>query len=297
MIAIGFFDGVHIGHAALLRAARRMADRLSCRAAAASFDRHPSALTRGEPTPLLSTPETRAALMRALYGIDDVIFSHFDHAMMEQPWQDYVREYLVKTLGAVHIICGHNHRFGYRGEGTPARLQSLCAELGIGCEIVPQVTHGGTPVSSTHIRSLIAAGDMEQANKFLGHPHCLAGTVVHGQQLGRTLGTPTANLLLPEGILPPAFGVYASKVYVNEGAYIAVTNIGIRPTVGELTQITVEPWILDFEGDLYGRELRVDFYKFLRPEQRFHSLDELKCAILENAAQTREYFQSQAAHF
>ena len=145
----------------------------------------------------------------------------------------------------------------------------------------------GARISSTRIRSLIEAGEVEAANKLLGHAHVLTGTVVKGKQLGRTIGIPTANLLLPEGIVCPAFGVYACKAIVDGTQYLAVTNVGIRPTVsGE--GVTVEPWLLDFDGDLYGKTLVLYFYSFLRPEMRFDSLDALAAEIRRNADQTRQ---------
>ena len=129
---------------------------------------------------------------------------------------------------------------------------------------------------------------MQEAMRFLGHPHCLSGTVVHGRQLGRTIGVPTANLLIPDGVLTPAFGVYATKVALPDGQEkLAVTNVGVRPTVGESTLVTVEPWILDFEGDLYGQHIRVDFYHRLRGEKRFDGLVALQQEIFSNAEETR----------
>ena len=151
----------------------------------------------------------------------------------------------------------------------------------------------GVRISSTHIRELLEAGETEEANRFLGHPHILSGTVVPGRQLGRTIGIPTANLLLPEGVVCPRFGVYACKAIVDGREYPAVTNVGVRPTVsGE--GVTVEPWLLDFEGDLYGQTVRVEFYKRLRDEIRFDSLEALKDQIHRDAEATRAYFADHA---
>ena len=290
VIALGFFDGVHLGHGALLKAARQEADRLGCPAVALSFDRHPGELITGEAVPLLTSPADRAGLMRRLYGVDEVRFCHFDRAMMEMPWKEYVGEYLCGKLGAAHVVCGHDHHFGWRGEGNPTRLQQASTQFGIGCTVVQKVEVDGITVSSTYIRKLVAAGDVERACAFLGHPHVLTGTVVHGRRLGRQLGTPTANLLLPAGVLPPAFGVYAAQVAVGGRRYPAVTNVGVRPTVDGAGEVTVEPWLLDYEGNLYGREIRVEFYQFLRPERKFESLEALKAAIHQNADETRDYF-------
>lgn len=294
VIAIGFFDGVHLGHGALLRRARQVADRLGVPAAALTFDRHPSALLGSTPVELINSPEDRVELMQRLYGIDQVLFCHFDKAMMEMPWKEYVGEYLRQVQGAVHVVCGHDHRFGWRGEGNPTRLQQACEQFHMGCDVVQKVEVHGRTVSSTLIRQLLQKGDVEEARAFLGHPHCLGGEVVHGRQLGRQLGTPTANLLLPDGVLAPAFGVYATAVVIGGRKYPAVTNVGVRPTVDGGGKITVEPWILDFEDNLYGKTIRVDFYRFLRPEWKFGSLEELRQAILKNAEETRAFFAGEA---
>jgi riboflavin kinase/FMN adenylyltransferase len=156
--------------------------------------------------------------------------------------------------------------------------------------MVPEQTVGSIRISSTYIRRQIETGDMATAVKFLGHPYTLTGTVVHGQKLGRTLGIPTANLHLPAGLGIPKFGVYACRILIEGTYYPAVTNIGTRPTV-EGQGITVEPWILDYSGDLYGREITIEFFKFLRPEQKFPSLEALQSEIYRNAGETRILIQ------
>lgn len=292
VIALGFFDGVHIGHGALLRQVARRAEELGAVPAALTFDRPPKAMVGGAPVPLINTAEDRAWLMETLYGIREVEVLPFDRAMMELPWERFVTGILLERFRAVHVVAGHDYRFGHRGEGNTEKLAALCARLGMGCDIIDRVELNGVTVSSTHIRGLIEAGDMEEAGRFLGHPHILSGTVVHGRQLGRTMGTPTSNLAVPEGVLVPAFGVYAARAVTPEGTYPAVTNVGVRPTVDSGGGVTVEPWILDYSGDLYGRPVRVEFCKRLRPERRFGSVDELKQAILRNAEETRAYFAS-----
>ena len=293
VIALGFFDGVHLGHGALLRRVTEQAAREGCISAAVTYDHHPKNVIPGaEHVDLINTPEDRAGLMRRLYGIEEVIVLPFDAHMRDMYWRDFVTELLVKEYGAVHLVAGHDNHFGRKGEGDSARLQTLCGELGLGCDIIGEVMLDGIIISSTHIRTLIQAGDMEGAARFLGHPHVLTGPVVHGKQLGRTIGIPTSNLMVPEGVLMPAFGVYATKVRVGERDYMAVTNVGVRPTVDDHShRVTVEPWILDFDGDLYGREIRVEFYKQLRRERKFGSIEELRAAILKNADETREYFK------
>ena len=243
VIALGFFDGVHLGHGALLRLCAQRAGELDAVPAAFTFDLHPSTLIPGkEPVPLLTTPADRAGLMERCYGIEEVIVAHYDQKMMTTPWRDFVTSYLVRDHGAIHLVVGHDFHFGYKGEGDPKKLQALCRELGIGCDVVPKVELDGITVSSTHIRSLMAQGDMAGALRFLGHPHVLTATVRHGKHLGSQLGFPTANLAFPDGLLVPARGVYVTRAVLENGeSHPAVTNVGIRPTVDDGETLTAEP--------------------------------------------------------
>ena len=291
VIALGFFDGVHIGHGALLRTVAEKAKELGAVAAAFTFDRQPAAAITGTEVPLLSSVEDRIWLMRHYYGIQEVVVSSFD-GMMRMDWRDFITEYLVKELGVVHVVAGHDFHFGYMGKGNPKRLEETCRELGIGCDIIGRVEQDGITVSSTYIRTLVAQGEMERANQFLGHPHTLSDRVVHGKKIGGgVLGFPTVNLRIPERVIVPAFGVYATKVYVQDRCYQAVTNVGVRPTVEDNDgRVTVEGFILDFQGDLYGEQVRMEFYNRLRGEKKFPSFQALSQEIARNAQQTREYF-------
>ncbi len=291
VIALGFFDGVHNGHGALMRRTYEVAQQLGAVPSAFTFDPHPQNVIFGRPTPLLTSPEDRADLMRQYYGIEDVIVEPFTVERMKQPWKDFVEQTLVRDLGAVHLVCGHDYHFGYKGEGNPQRLRELCAELGIGCDVIEKVEQEGITVSSTYIRTLVAQGEIERANEFLGHPYTLSDQVSHGKKLGTTLGFPTVNLKLKEHVMPPAKGVYATKVILENGdVHPAVTNVGTRPTVDDGDQLTIEGFILDFHGDLYGQKIRMEFYKYLREEKKFPSFDALKAEIAHNVEQTREYF-------
>ena len=292
VIALGFFDGVHKGHGALLSRVRDRAEELGAAPTAFTFDAHPSSRITGAVTPLINSAADRADLMRRLYGIQDVIVAHFD-SMMRMDWRAFVAEYLVQEHGAVHVVAGHDFHFGYKGEGNPERLQALCGELGIGCDIIPKVVQDHITISSTYIRTLVAQGEMERANQFLGHPHTLTDTVAHGKKLGGTLGFPTVNLRFQPGVLVPAHGVYATRVTFENGeSRPAVTNIGVRPTVDDGDRVTVEGFILDFQGDLYGQTVRMEFYKRLRGERKFPSLEALKDEVMRNAEQTRAYFST-----
>ena len=280
--ALGFFDGVHKGHQALLSACRELKGKIGV----VTFSGHPQALITGHQPPLLNTQQDRQRLLTA-YGAENVTFLPFDQTLMTTPWQDFLAPIAESAAG---FVCGSDFRFGAGGEGTAEKLAAFCKEQGLACRIVPQQTIRGIRVSSTHIRALVESGEMEQAAEFLGHPHILSGKVISGRGLGHTIGIPTANVEIPQGLALPKKGVYACKVHTPKGEYRAVTNVGDRPTVdGHHT--TVEPWILDFTDDLYGKEITVEFYKFLRAEKKFENLEELKAEIEKNAAETREFFK------
>jgi len=293
VIALGFFDGVHLGHGALLRTVTETAQRLGATPAAFTFDRSPTAVITRQNIPLLSSVEDRIWLMQHHYGIKDVIVAPFE-GMMKMPWEDFITQYLVQDLGVVHVVAGHDFHFGYMGKGNPERLKAKCAELGIGCDIIGKVEEDGITISSTYIRTLVAQGEMERASQFLGHPHILTNRVNHGKKIGGSmLGFPTVNLRFPERVIIPAFGVYATRVWFDGQSRYAVTNVGVRPTIADNDgRVTVEGFILDFDGDLYGHEVRMEFHKYLRGEQRFPSMQALADEIRRNAQQTRDYFQS-----
>lgn len=287
--ALGFFDGVHLGHQALLKTCRQMANANRAGAGVVTFSSHPDTLVFGTTPPLINTHEDRAALLHGVGKIDRVVSLPFDKAMMDMPWQDFFH-LLTEKYGAAGLVCGADFCFGRRGEGNARLLLDACRSRGIPCQVVPEQKLNGITVSSTYIRQLLRAGEMERANAFLHHPHVLTGKVVPGQQLGRTIGIPTANLHLPEGVVCPRFGVYGSKVTVDGETYLAVTNVGVRPTVGGQS-VTVEPWILDFDRDIYGKTLKLEFYRFLRPEVKFPNLTALQQEIWKNARQVREIFE------
>ena len=287
--ALGFFDGVHLGHGALLRACRELADRHGCRAGAVTFGTHPDTLVLGKTPVLINSLHDRERLMKEKFHMDSVVTLPFDEALRTMPWQQFL-VMLAEKYGAAGFVCGDDFRFGARGAGNAALLAAYCEAENLPQATVSEQVMDGQRVSSTLIRSFIEAGDMERAVRFLGHPHILTGRVVHGHQLGRTLGIPTANLTLPAGLVVPKFGVYACACLVGGEAYPAVTNVGTRPTV-EGRGITVEPWILDFEGDLYDREITLEFYKFLRPEVKFPDLAALQQEIRKNAEETRMFFE------
>lgn len=275
-----------------MRRTAEVAAQLGAVPSAFTFDPHPQNVIFGRPTPLLSSPEDRADLMHRYYGIEDVIVEPFTPERMRQPWQEFLEQTLLGDLGAVHLVCGHDYHFGYKGEGNPVRLQAFCAEHGIGCDVISKVEQDGITVSSTYIRTLIAQGEIELANTFLGHPHTISDLVGHGKKLGTTLGFPTVNIVPKEHVMAPAKGVYVTAITLENGSvHKCVTNVGTRPTVDDDNALTIEGFILDFSGDLYGQRIRMDFYKYLREEKKFESFDALRAEIAHNVEQTREYFR------
>ena len=285
--ALGFFDGVHIGHAALLRGCRELAQVHGCAAGVVTFGEHPDGLVMGNAPALINTPADRERLLKKEFHMQSVVTLPFDAQMRSMDWADFLRM-LRRDYNAAGFVCGEDFRFGYRGKGNATALSWYCDQEKLPCMIVPEQTIGGIRVSSSYIREQLETGDMATAVRFLGHPHILTGTVVHGRKLGRRLGIPTANLRLPEGLAVPKFGVYVCSTEIDGKVYPAVTNIGNRPTVnGHHT--TVEPWILDYSGDLYDREITLRFHYFLRPEMKFDSLGQLQEEIRRNAEEARAY--------
>ena len=285
--ALGFFDGVHLGHQALLRECSRLTKLHGCQTGVVTFSVHPDGLVLGSAPALLNTNDDRTKLLHA-YGIGTVLTIPFDRTLMNTHWSSFLSQLV--DHDAAGFVCGSDFRFGTGGIGTAKKLAAFCEKHGLPYSVVPEQMLDGIRISSTHIRGLLAAGNIEEAVRFLGHPHILSGQVVPGKQLGRTIGIPTANLLLPDGICGLRHGVYATLCHANGNVYQAVTNVGTRPTV-DGQSVTIESYLLDFQGDLYGKTLTVAFHAFLRPEQKFASLEELQKEIQRNALQARKFFQ------
>ena len=291
VISLGFFDGVHLGHAALLQKTRARANELGAAAAAMSFDTHPDTLVFGCEVPLINTAAERQLLMRRLYGIDEIILAHFDKNMMHMPWRDFITEFLIGKLHACHVVCGHDFRFGDRGEGTPVLLQETCLALGVGCDVIEKVELDGTVVSSTYIRQLLLSGEASRAVRFLGHRHLVHGTVIHGAHNGRSIGFPTANISFAPGVLVPKRGVYLAEAEVEGRCWPALVNVGVHPTAGALAQPVLEAWLQGFDGDLYGRELSVWLAAFTRPERPFSSMQALRGQLARDKKDLEAYFK------
>lgn len=291
VIALGFFDGMHIGHSALIWRVSDIAEEKGLVPSIITFDAHPRNLLCGGKVELINSSEDRAGLIHRVFEIDDIIFLHFDKETAQLSWDKFV-DHLVEEFGARHLVAGFDFRFGHGGEGNSELLKQKCAELGVGCDIIPEVKLEGITSSSTYIRKLLVEGDIEKANAFLGHPHVLSDVVHFGYRLGRTLGTPTINMCFQPNVLIPAFGVYATKIYLDDGSeHIGVTNIGVRPTVDDSGTVTAETHILNFRGNLYGRQVRIEFFHRLREERKFASTDMLKTQLKKDCESALQYFQ------
>ncbi|MGL5114220.1 MAG: bifunctional riboflavin kinase/FAD synthetase [Beijerinckiaceae bacterium] len=273
VIAIGNFDGMHLGHQALAAAALRSAARIGARAALLTFDPHPRAYFRpGEPIFLLSPPPMKARLA-ARAGLDALLTLSFDAALASLPAEAFVASVLVKRLNVAGVIVGHDFHFGAGRGGSPEFLRAAGDRHGFAVEVVAPVALGDRPVSSSAIRDALEAGDVGFANAMLGHAWSVLEEVRHGDKRGRELGYPTANLHL-DPATHLRHGIYAVEAIIDGVHRPAVASFGRRPTFdGGAPKLEVH--VFDFDGDLYGREIEVAFHGFLRPEEKFDSLDAL----------------------
>lgn len=286
IFALGFFDGVHLGHQALLRRCVEMSRELHCEAAAITFDRHPKSLVLPDPPVLISTSADRHRILKD-YGISYVREFPVIPEVTGMYWRDFLQ--ILLDEGAAGFVCGDDFRFGWKGEGNARNLQLLCEELGLPCVIIPEQLLDGIRISSTYIRRQIEQGHMDTAINFLGHPYILSGTVIR-ENLQLCPGIFTAKLRFPAGLVVPRFGVYACRAIVDGMAFAAVTHIGTRPPAdGE--GITVEPWLPDCSRSLLGREITLEFHRFLRPERDFGNPETLRAELLKNAEETRQLIQ------
>ena len=292
VIALGFFDGIHLGHSALMCKVLEVSKKSNLIPSVITFDTHPQNLITGTVIPLINSLEDRTGLIKRMFNIDDIIDLHFSAETANMPWDVFIDQ-LVEKYGALHLVAGHDFKFGKGGSGNCVLLAEKCKNLNLGFDIIPEVKLDGIICSSTHIRYLISSGSIERANDFLGHHHVLTDIVRYGSRLGRKLGVPTINMRFGADVLVPAFGVYATKVYLDDSnAHIGVTNIGVRPTVDDIGQnITAETHILDYNGNLYGQRVRIEFHRFLRQEMKFNNTAELKTQIQEDCNTTRELFK------
>jgi riboflavin kinase/FMN adenylyltransferase len=291
-VAIGNFDGVHRGHEHVLRAAAEEARQRGLRPVVLTFYPHPATVLRGRPVPLLTDIDRRCDLIASVDPELTVVVEPFTRQFAETPPEQFAQELLVAQLGARVVSVGHNFRFGSQRSGDLEALKALGQRLGFEATSQELVGDDAGPYSSTRARHALAEGDLESFRRVVGRPHALTGRVVPGDRRGRTLGVPTANLdAVPEAI--PAHGVYAARVAaldddgVEAPLAAAAVNIGVRPTIGTDTP-SIEAHLIDFDGDLYGQNLRVHLEAHLRAERRFSSLQELKQQMRADIARAAE---------
>ncbi len=287
VLALGTFDGVHVGHRRVIGTAVARARAINGKAAVVTFEPHPAEVLYpgGEPM-LLTTLDERLALL-AQIGVDAAIVLPFDEQFARMPAQTWLDEVLAARLRAREIVVGASYTFGHGREGTTERLAAWGRERGLAVHLVPAVRVDGEPVSSSRIRTAVRRGAVGAATRLLGRRYSLRGPVVRGDGRGRTIGFPTANLAPPARKVLPALGVYATSVETGERRYGGATNVGRRPTFGP-REVTVETFLLDFDGDLTGREIAVEFVERIREERAFAGVHELVRQIATDVAQAQQ---------
>ena len=286
MLTIGNFDGVHLGHQALIAATAKLAAKLGCPSLVLTFKEHPQSLLGSQSFKYVLGAEDKEAFVEEAGA--DLYYSMDFNKVKDMSPREFVEDVLVNTLGALHVVCGYNFSFGKGGSGTPETLKALLEARGIGCTVAEAVTSDRGSVSSTRLRALISGGDMTAAAALLGRPYSFTLPVLHGRRLGSRLGSHTINQMFPDDRAVPAYGVYAVLCGIDGKLYEGVTNIGVKPTVDDTNTPVCETHIFDFNGDLYGKEVRVYLCKHLRSEKRFESLDALRAQIAKDADLARE---------
>lgn len=285
-IALGFFDGIHRGHQAVIDAVVSYACQNHVTPLVFTFFESPKTVLRGMPPEMLLTEAERLQRLENC-GVSALYLEHFQslHSMSAE---NFVFGFLQKKLKAQFVSCGFNYHFGAGGQGTAGRLAELCALCGMQMQCCAPILHEGEPISSSRVRQALSVGDIETANALLGYRYGFAETVIHGNEIGRTLGTPTMNQTFPEKMYVPALGVYASIVTLRGKKYCGVTNIGWKPTVGS-DRLLAETWMTDYHDTaFYGETADLRLVSFIRPERRFNSLEELKQEIYRNGVTAQQ---------
>lgn len=281
-VALGNFDGMHVGHMAVLEAAKSFESE-GLIPVAVLFDEHSlKAITGKAPAMLMTVTERNLIIKENGFRIETLVFNE----IRDLSPSDFVEKILVGRLGAAAVCCGYNYRFGKDASGTAQTMCEICGKLGLQCKVSGEVDVDCCAVSSTKIRGFIENGEIEKANKMLGRPFGFSARVIDGDKRGRVLGFPTINQIIPEELAMPKFGVYQSVVTVDGEKFKGVTNVGRRPTVGT-EKILSETHILDFDRDIYGENVDVRLIKFIRPEKKFSSFDELARQIKSDAKEVR----------
>lgn len=287
-VAIGKFDGIHRGHKKLLQSILSEKEN-GLQAVIFTFDPPANVFFGGSQVRELTTREEKRKLFQEI-GIDVLVEFPLNHDTAAMKADTFVRDILVKQMQAAYIAAGMDVSFGYKAEGDYRLLQQLGAAYGYEVKLIDKVCHESGEISSTYVREEVIKGDMPLVETLLGHPYKVKGRVVHGRQIGRTLGMPTVNLMPAESKLLPPRGVYYSNVIYDGKKYKSITNIGMKPTVSDIPRIGVETYLYDFEDDVYGEELTVELLEFKRPEIKFDGIEQLKQQMQTDIREGRAYF-------
>jgi riboflavin kinase/FMN adenylyltransferase len=289
-LTIGVFDGVHRGHQQIIHQLVKEAHAQNESAVVLTFDPHPANVLSGQEIKCLTTPDERADLLTGL-GVDCVITQRFTRDLSTATASEYMST-LKQTLGLKRLLIGYDFALGKGREGNASRLTEIGRELGYVVEVIPALGDESGVISSTEIRKLISIGSVDEANKLLGHNYTMSGEVIHGAKRGRTIGFPTANIDYPKEKATPSNGIYACWAYLGDQKFMAATNIGFNPTFTPERKIpSLEAYLLDFDRDIYGQELKLEFIARIRDELKFDSLEELIRKIHEDVDVTRKILQ------
>ncbi len=289
VLTLGVFDGLHLGHQRIMQTVVERAKIVGAVPTAITFDPHPRSVLHPESAPpMLQTLDQRLANFEVL-GIEQAIVVAFDHEFASQPAEDFLRNIVHERLQAREVYLGEGFAFGKGRGGNIELLRKMSGELGFTADEVDEVQLRGTRISSSAIRRLLADGRVNAARSMLGRPYGLEGTVIRGNRRGHTIGFPTANLK-PRNRVIPRFGVYATATLIDGHWRKSITNIGVRPTFESDSDPSIETYVFDFEGDLYGDVLRVRFLHRIRDERKFNGIDELKAQIMRDTERARNYF-------
>lgn len=284
-VALGSFDGVHIGHLKLMKA---LLSEENTAKIVHNFTTRPENLLGSKNAVLsITTNEQKIGIFKNL-GLDGIVFDEFNNDFMKMSAEDFVLKVLIKRLNAKTVVVGEDYFFGYKKSGNAELLMQYGEKLGFKVVVIEKLKLLGKPVSSSLIREYIEAGEMEMAASMLSRPFCIEGTVVCGNRLGKSLGVPTANINLPEGIICPQRGVYFTDVIVGDVSYKGVTNVGVKPTIGSF-QKNIETHILNFNRDIYGQEIKIMFLKKHRDEIKFKNVDELAKKLNSDLKKRKEF--------
>ncbi len=286
--ALGNFDGVHKGHQELIRRAVRSAKAAGLKSAVFTFSNHPKNVISGTQTiKNILTWEDKASIIKS-FGVDYLISIPFDEEMLNMEPEDFIMNVLVGKLNMKEAYCGFNFRFGHCAKGNAELLMKIGLREDFGIHVLEPIKVEGTVVSSSLMRQLITEGRVSECEKYLGRYYSIGGTVVTGNKIGRTIGFPTSNIILDEGMVTPASGVYVTYCIYNNIRYKGVTNVGVKPTIGDNIH-TIETHIFDFNYDIYGKMIRVEFLMKLRDEMKFSGVDELAAQIAKDSAAAKEF--------